>query len=35
MLPSERPKPSQDVRRRLFHAGELEQTIEAAAEPYL
>ncbi|MBV9168414.1 MAG: site-specific integrase [Solirubrobacterales bacterium] len=34
MLPSERPKPSQDVRRRLFQARELEQTIEAAPEPY-
>jgi integrase len=34
MLPSERPKPSQGVRRRLFQAGELEQTIEAADEPY-
>lgn len=34
MLPSERPKPSQDVRRRLFRAGELEQTIAAAGEPY-
>lgn len=33
MLPAERPKPSQDVRRRLFQAGELEQTIEAALEP--
>jgi integrase len=34
MLPSERPKPSQGVRRRLFEAGELEQTIAAAEEPY-
>jgi integrase len=34
MLPSERPKPSQDVRRRLFQANELEQTIDAADEPY-
>jgi integrase len=34
MLPSERPKPSQDVRRRVFQAGELEQTIAAAPEPY-
>jgi hypothetical protein len=33
MLPSERPKPSQDVRRRLFQAGELEQTIAAAPDP--
>ena len=34
MLSSERPKPSQDVRRRMFQDGELEQTIEAADEPY-
>ena len=34
MLPSERPKPSQDVKRRLFKAGELEQTVRAAEEPY-
>jgi integrase len=34
MLSSERPKPSQDVRRRLFKDGELEQTIEAADEPW-
>ncbi len=34
MLPSERPKPSQDRRRRLFEAGELEQTILAADEPH-
>lgn len=34
MLPSERPKPSRDVRRRFFKAGELEQTIAAAEEPY-
>jgi integrase len=34
MLSSERPKPSQDVRRRLFNDGELEQTIDAADEPY-
>lgn len=34
MLPSERPKPSSDVRRRLFEAGELEQTVKAADEPY-
>jgi len=34
MLPSERPKPSQDIKRRLFKAGELEQTVRAAEEPY-
>jgi integrase len=34
MLSSERPKPSQDKRRRLFERGELEQTLAAAAEPY-
>lgn len=34
LLPSERPKPSQDVRRRVFKARELEQTIAAAEEPY-
>lgn len=34
MLPSERPKPSQDVKRRLFKAGELEQTVRVAEEPY-
>jgi integrase len=34
LLPTERPKPSQDVRRRLFQAGELEQTVAAAEEPY-
>jgi integrase len=34
MLPSERPKPSQDVRRRFFKAGELERTISTAEEPY-
>jgi integrase len=34
MLSSERPKPSHDVRRRLFKDGELEQTIEAADEPW-
>ncbi|MBV9005610.1 MAG: site-specific integrase [Solirubrobacterales bacterium] len=34
MLPSERPKPSQGVRRRLFEGRELEQTIAAADEPY-
>lgn len=32
MLPSERPKPSQAIRRRLFEAGELEQTIAAVDE---
>ncbi|MBV8735441.1 MAG: tyrosine-type recombinase/integrase [Solirubrobacterales bacterium] len=34
MLPSERPKPTQGTRRRVFSAGELEQTIVAAEEPY-
>lgn len=34
MLSSERPRPSQDVRRRLFKDGELEQTIDAADEPW-
>jgi integrase len=34
MLPSERPKPSQAKRRRLFDGTELEETIAAAAEPY-
>ncbi len=34
MLPSERPKPSQRQRRRIFEGGELEQTIAAADEPY-
>jgi integrase len=34
MLPSERPKPSQGVRRRLFAERELEQTVAAAEEPY-
>lgn len=34
MLSSERPKPSQGVRRRVFNAGELEQTIAAADEPF-
>ena len=34
MLPSERPKPSQCKRRRIFEGHELEQTIRAAAEPY-
>jgi integrase len=34
MLSSERPKPSQDPRRRLFKDGELEQTIQAADEPW-
>jgi integrase len=34
MLPSERPKPSHDVRRRIFQGTELEQTISAANEPY-
>lgn len=34
MLPSERPKPSQGMRRRVFEGGELEQTIAASEEPY-
>jgi integrase len=34
MLPSERPKPSQAQRRRLFEGTELEETIAGAAEPY-
>lgn len=34
MLPSERPKPAQAKRRRLFEGTELEETIAAASEPY-
>ena len=34
MLSSERPKPSQGKRRRIFEGNELEQTIAAADEPY-
>ena len=34
MLSSERPKPSQGLRRRVFEGAELEQTIAAADEPY-
>jgi integrase len=34
MLSSERPKPSQDKRRRVFERGELEQTLATADEPY-
>lgn len=34
MLSSERPKPSQTKRRRIFEGGELEQTIAAADKPY-
>jgi integrase len=34
LLSSERPKPSQGRRRRVFEGGELEQTISAAEEPY-
>jgi integrase len=34
MLSSERPKPSQSKRRRIFEGAELEQTIAAAAEPW-
>jgi len=34
LLPSERPKPLQGKRRRVFERRELEQTIAAADEPY-
>jgi integrase len=34
LLPSERPKPGQTAKRRLFEKDELEQTIAAASEPY-
>lgn len=34
MLSSERPKPSQGKRRRIFEGRELEQTVAAASEPY-
>ena len=34
LLPSERPKPSQGKRRRIFEGRELEQTVEAATEPF-
>jgi integrase len=34
MLSSERPKPSQTKRRRIFEGAELEQTIAAAPEPW-
>jgi hypothetical protein len=34
LLPSERPKPGQSAKRRLFEQGELEQTIAASGEPY-
>jgi integrase len=34
MLTSERPKPSQSKRRRIFEGAELEQTIAAAKEPW-
>lgn len=34
MLSSERPKPSQTKRRRIFEGKELEQTIAAAPQPY-
>jgi hypothetical protein len=34
MLTSERPKPSQSKRRRIFEGPELEQTIAAAKEPW-
>jgi integrase len=34
LLTSERPKPSQSKRRRIFEGAELEQTIAAAQEPW-
>ena len=34
MLSSERPKPGQSKRRRIFEGAELEQTIAAAGEPW-
>lgn len=34
MLSSERPKPGQAKRRRIFEGAELEQTIAAADEPW-
>ena len=34
MLSSERPKPSQSKRRRIFEGAELEQTVAAASEPW-
>jgi integrase len=34
LLPSERPRPAQAKRRRLFEGEELEQTISAADEPF-
>jgi integrase len=34
MLTSERPKPSESKRRRIFEGAELEQTIAAAREPW-
>ena len=34
MLSSERPKPSQSKRRRIFEGAELEQTVATAAEPW-
>ena len=34
LLPSERQKPGQSARRRLFETDELEQTVAAANEPY-
>lgn len=34
LLPSERPKPSEGKRRRIFEGRELEQTIESAADPF-
>jgi integrase len=34
MLSSERPKPSQSKRRRIFEGAELEQTTAAAVAPW-
>lgn len=34
MLPAERPKPSQNKRRRIFEGTELEETLAAATEPW-
>jgi integrase len=34
LLPSERPKPGQSAKRRVFEGDELEQTIAATGEPY-
>ena len=34
MFSSERPRPSQSKRRRIFEGAELEQTVAAAADPW-